>query len=151
MPCMKRVYRDKKASFHCSAARKKERFSSRCETAYQLRVNRSFRSPNRLHRNSFVCASGETFRRRVFDVLGSARKVCSLGEQFCWRTVLPDPAPQLRRAPRRDPPVVCPGFGLDRFVPGRALHEKGLQRRKGVVSLVGSQEERALLAPVINR
>ena len=29
MTCMKRVYRDKKASFHWSAARKKERFSSR--------------------------------------------------------------------------------------------------------------------------
>ena len=29
MPCMKRVYRDKKASFHWSAARKKKRFSSR--------------------------------------------------------------------------------------------------------------------------
>ena len=27
MPCMKRVYRDKKATFHWSAARKKERFS----------------------------------------------------------------------------------------------------------------------------
>ena len=29
MHCMKRVYRDKKASFHWSAAKKKERFSSR--------------------------------------------------------------------------------------------------------------------------
>ena len=29
MPCMKRAYRDKKASFHCSAAKKKARFSSR--------------------------------------------------------------------------------------------------------------------------
>ena len=29
MPCMKRVYRDKKALFHWSAARNKERFSSR--------------------------------------------------------------------------------------------------------------------------
>ena len=29
MPCMKRVYKDKKASFHWSAARKKARFSSR--------------------------------------------------------------------------------------------------------------------------
>ena len=35
--------------------------------------------------------------------------------------------------------------------PGHALHEKGLQRQKGVVSLVGSQEERALLVPLINR
>ena len=29
MPCMKRVYTDKKASFHWSAARKKERSSTR--------------------------------------------------------------------------------------------------------------------------
>ena len=29
MPCMKRVYIDKKASVHWSAARKKERFSPR--------------------------------------------------------------------------------------------------------------------------
>ena len=34
--------------------------------------------------------------------------------------------------------------------PGHALHEKGLQKQKGVVPLVSSQEERALLVPVIN-
>ena len=27
-------------------------------------------------------------------------------------------APPPRRAPRPDPPVVCPGFGLDRFMQG---------------------------------
>ena len=57
---------------------------------------------------------GGRFRRRVLDALESARVDCSLGAQFYWRTVLPDPAPPPRRAPRRDPPVVCPGFGLDR-------------------------------------
>ena len=31
------------------------------------------------------------------------------------------------------------------------LHEKGLQRQKGVVPLVSSQEQRALLVPLINR
>ena len=36
-------------------------------------------------------------------------------------------------------------------IPGHALHEKGLQRQKGVVPLVGSLEQRALLVPVINR
>ena len=35
--------------------------------------------------------------------------------------------------------------------PGHALHEKGLQRQKGFGPLVGSQEQRALLVPVINR
>ena len=49
-------------------------------------------------------------------LLESARKDCSLGEQFCWRTLLPDSAPPLRRAPRRDPPVVCSGFGIDRLM-----------------------------------
>ena len=39
---------------------------------------------------------------------------CLLGEQFCWHPVLPDPAPPPRHAPRPDPPVVCPGFGLDK-------------------------------------
>ena len=31
------------------------------------------------------------------------------------------------------------------------LHEKGLQRQKGAVPLVGSQEQSALLVPLINR
>ena len=69
-----------------------------------------------LHRISLVRASGETFKRRVFDALESAGKDCSLGEQFCWQTVLPDPTPPPRRAPRRDPPVVCPGFGFDKYL-----------------------------------
>ena len=36
-------------------------------------------------------------------------------------------------------------------VPGHALREKGLQRQKGVGPLVSSQEQSALLVPVINR
>ena len=43
-------------------------------------------------------------------------RLCLLGEQFCWHPVLRDPAPSPRRAPRPDPPVVCPGFGLDNYV-----------------------------------
>ena len=35
--------------------------------------------------------------------------------------------------------------------PGHALHGKGLLGHKGAVPLVGSQEQRALLVPVINR
>ena len=38
-----------------------------------------------------------------------------------------------------------------RFFPGYAWHEKGLQRQKGAGPLVRSQEQRALLVPVINR
>ena len=113
---MKRVYGDKKASVHWSAARNKERFSSprinRVSTGCQPVV---LFSSIGLHRISLVRASGETFRRRVFDALGGTRDACLLGELFCRRPVLPDPAPPPRRAPRPDPPVVCPGFGLDRF------------------------------------
>ena len=149
-----------------------------------------------LHRISLIRASGESFRRRVFDALGGTRKACLLGEQFCWHPILPDPAPPPRRAPRPDPLVVCPSFRLHkiilvfntqyaknmtfrqkhecvqmhgnwttenivrlipglsvgrRLIPGHALHEKGLQRRKSNVPLVGSQEQRALLVPLINR
>ena len=35
--------------------------------------------------------------------------------------------------------------------PGHAPHEKGLQKHKGVVPLVGSRAKIALLVPVINR
>ena len=55
----------------------------------------------------------------------------------------------------------CPGILLSLFhfhagvqlnlFPGHALHEKGLQRQKGDVPLVGSQEERALLVSVTKR
>ena len=79
-------------------------------------VNRGFCSRIGLHRISLVRASGETFRRRVFDALEGTRDACLLGEQFCRRPVLPDPAPPPRRAPRPDPPVVCPGFGFDKFI-----------------------------------
>ena len=49
------------------------------------------------------------------------------------------------------------GFSIRQvlFITGHSLHEKNLQRQKGVVSLVGSQEQRALSRPadktVINR
>ena len=43
------------------------------------------------------------------------------------------------------------GRGASKF-PGHALHEKGLHRQKGgVVPLVGSQDQRALLVSLINR
>ena len=124
--------------------------------------------------SDFACSCfWETFKRRVSDALGGTRQACPRGEQFCWHPVLPDPAPPTRRAPRPDPPVLCPGFGLDRsFLESRlvhrrlfvsanlfhpkdvrehALHENGLQRQIGVDSLVSSQERRALAVPVTNR
>ena len=62
-----------------------------------------------------VRSSGENFRRRVFDASEGTGDACLLGEMFCRRPVLPCPAPPPRRAPRLDPPVVCPGFGLGRY------------------------------------
>ena len=74
-----------------------------------------FLPPIGLNGISLVRASGETFRRRVFDALEGTREACPLGEQFCWHPVLPDPAPLPCRAPRPDPLVVCPGFGFAKY------------------------------------
>ena len=56
-----------------------------------------------LHIISLVRASGETFRRHVFDALEGMRDACLLDELFCRRPVLPDPAPPpaLRLDPTR--------------------------------------------------
>ena len=80
-------------------------------------VNRGFCSSIGLHRVGFVRASRDTPRRVIFDRLGGARDGCLLGEPTRRRPVLPVPAPLRRPAVRRppDPPVICPGFGLDKF------------------------------------
>ena len=79
------------------------------------RVNRGLCSSIGLHRNSCVRASGESFKRVVFDPLGGKRVGRLLGGPTRRRPVLPGPAPPRRAPPRPDPPVVCPGFGFDRF------------------------------------
>ena len=118
MPCMKRAYRGKRAAAHWSAARNEERFSSRDKAANQPLTNRlstgDFVPAFGLYRISLVRASGETFRRLVFDASGGTRDACLLGDLFCRRPVLAGPAPPPCRALRLDPPVVCPGFGFDR-------------------------------------
>ena len=58
-----------------------------------------------LHGISLVRATGEMFRRRVFDALEGTKKDSPLGEQFCAHTILPDPAQPTRREPRCDIPV----------------------------------------------
>ena len=83
---------------------------NRLSTADRPRVNHSFRSPICLHRISCVRASGETLKQRFFDPLENTKNLCFLGEQFCWHPILPDLARPPRRAPRPDPPVVCPSF-----------------------------------------
>ena len=92
----------------------------------------------------------------------------------------PPPSPPRRAPPRPDRPVVCPGFGFDRFVhvnlfmqgmckniffmpgmpekqvgPGHALHEKGLERKERRRS-TGQQPGRKSASrpgdePVVNR
>ena len=64
---------------------------------------------------SLVRASGETLKRRFCQSLEVTRDLCFMAEQTYWHAILPDPARPLRRAPRRDPPVVCLGLGFDRF------------------------------------
>ena len=112
---MKRVYRDKKASVHWSAASKRRALLvpviNRLSTG-------DFVPAFGLHRISLVRASGETLKRRFFDYLDGTSEASSLDEQFCWHTVLPYPAPPPRHAPRLDPPVVSPGFELDSFMQG---------------------------------
>ena len=57
-----------------------------------------------------------------------------------------------RSEDRNRPSILCARNGIQiMYFPGHALHEKGLQRQRGVGPLVSSQEERALLVPVINR
>ena len=101
MPCMKRVYRNKKK--HRSTGRQPGRKSAsrlgdkprinRGWTGYWPRVNRGFCSSIGLHRISLDFAYGKTFRRRVFDALEGSGDPCLLGKQFCWYPVLPDPRP----------------------------------------------------------
>ena len=55
------------------------------------------------------------FKRHVFDASEGTGDACLLDELCCRHPVLPGPAPPARRTPRPDPPVVCPGFGLDRL------------------------------------
>ena len=55
-----------------------------------------------------------TLKRRFCDPLEGTRDLCFLAEQVYWHLILPDPARPFRRAPRPDPPVVCPGFGFDK-------------------------------------
>ena len=86
-------------------------------TGCQPRVNRTFCSFAGLHRNSFVRACEESFRTIVYIALESPRGGWLPRRPKCRHLVLPSVAPpRCRPAPcPPDPPVVCPGFGLDRL------------------------------------
>ena len=76
-----------------------KRFSSRRNTGLKTLVNRSLCSSIGLHRISLFRASGETFKRCVFDALEGTRDAwanCSVGVQSC-------PTPPRHRAVRPDP------------------------------------------------
>ena len=64
-----------------------------------------------LHRMSVVRASGEAFRRRVFDALEGTKDSCLPGDQFCWHPVLPDPAPPSAGRPDPTRPWYVPVLG----------------------------------------
>ena len=107
---------------------------------------------NKLHTISFVRASEESFRTIVFDALGGRGTVAAwanrpVGVRSC--PLPPRTAALLWAAPNRSARVMTV-FWI-RQVPGHALHEKGLQKQKGDSPLFSSQEQRALLVPVINR
>ena len=96
--CMKRVYRDKKASAQWSAA---PGTKGGGRPADKLRVNCLFYSSCGLNGISFVRACGGSFRTVVFDALGGKRVGCVLGQPTRRRPVLPGPAPPRRPALRR--------------------------------------------------
>ena len=47
--------------------------------------------------------------------------------------------------------IVLTPICLRKLFPGQALHEKGLKGQRGFVPLFGSQEQSAILVPLINR
>ena len=107
MPCMKKVYNDNR---RWSTGQQPETKSRRRSTDQPLVV-----FP---HRVSLVPPSEMSSRILVYDALGQE------GPLPPGRTVplascpaRPHSTPQHRRAPpRSEPPVVCLGFGLDKFV-----------------------------------
>ena len=116
MPCMKKITKTKRR--RSTGQQPGNKSASRL--ALKPDINRlstaDFDPAFGLHRISLVRASGETFRRRVFDALEGTRDTCLLGEIVCWHPVLFEPLPPLHRTPRPDPPVVGPCFRLDRLV-----------------------------------
>ena len=75
---------------------------------------------------------------------GGYEECLSLGDQFCWHPVLPDPTPQPRRAPRPEPPVVCPCFGLDKYELDCSCFRRDVQ--DSVFYSQGGKREGCLLA-----
>ena len=117
----KKVYeRYTQASVHWSAARNEESSSSHVSNAVEPWINRwsnaGFVPPSVLHTNYTERPSEETLRT-VFPIRWGARGRLVTGQidpkASC--PTQPHSGEPLRRAPpRRDEPLVCPGFGLER-------------------------------------
>ena len=98
MPCMKRVYKDKRWYIGQQPGTK-----SASRPGEKLRVNRRLCSSIGLHKISLVCASEELFRTVVFDALEGSRDGCVLREETRRRLILPGPPrshPAVRRPTR---------------------------------------------------
>ena len=66
---------------------------------------------------NFVIAFEETLGTVFDDALEGERNGFLQGKPICRRVMLPPTAPPICCAPPRpDPPVVCPGFGFDKYV-----------------------------------
>ena len=116
---MKKIYRDKKASVHWSTASNEERSLSNDK----LRINRWSNGrivPSAVYMGFPLFLLAKKRPEQLFTVRWRAREAVGfegdrkVGTLFCPAS----PCPAVRPAPcRPDLPVVCPGFGLDRFKP----------------------------------
>ena len=98
---MKRVYKDKSASVEWSAARNKERSSSRKQTAGQPFVV----FPHRFYMGFIFRSPEESFTIVVHDALKGKRVRRLLGEPARRCSVLPRPGPSCRPAVRGPAPT----------------------------------------------
>ena len=75
----------------------------------------------------------------VFDSLESKREGCLLAGSTRRRAVLPKPdplSPPRRAPPQTDWPVVCPGFGIDRFVKTICVGTLASQQQRRTVAVL---------------
>ena len=130
MPCMKRVYRDKIGVGTLVSSQERRALAvpliNRLSTAGQPRVNHESTAGQPLisflHRFTWDFVRS-CFRRAVqdsvFDSLEGKKEGRFLAGSTRRRPVLPrlaPPSPPRRAPPRPDWPVVCSGFGFDRYL-----------------------------------
>ena len=122
MPCMRKKLPRHTSTKRRRSTRQQPGTKSASRPVDKPRINRGsttrFVPSCGLDRISLVRASEEMFRTVVFDVLEDTRDGCVLRRETRRRPILPGPpcpaAPLC--AARPDPPVVCPGFGFDKYL-----------------------------------